>query len=299
MASSPSPLAPVVMPQPMLVRAAALAGAGAWRCELGDERLAWTPAVFDLFGIDPARPIDRREAVARYAPASRAVMERVRAHAIERGERFTFDAELCRDDGERRWIRVWGEVERRNGRAVALLGLKQDVTAERALVAGLRQRADRDPLTGLANRSAFTTALEASDADALALFDLDGFKVVNDAYGHAAGDACLAIVGERLSGAFADALLVARLGGDEFAVLLRGGGTSRLVAARRIAAAARALTLPVEWEGRMLRFGISGGLAFADARRRDDPDRWMRDADGALYAAKRLGKGRIRIAAPA
>ena len=298
MASRPAPIAPTALPAPMLVRAAALARAGAWRCELSDQRLAWTPAVFDLFGIEPGRPLDRREAVERYTPDSRAAMERLRAAAIDSGDPFTFDAELARDDGSRRWIRVWGEVERRNGRAVALNGWKQDITAERAAMAALRQRADRDALTGLANRAAFRTRLEAGDAGALLLLDLDGFKAINDAHGHAAGDACLAMVAERLAAAFAEALVAARLGGDEFAVLLPVP-ERRLAAARRIADAVRTLSLPVEWDGRLLRFGVSGGLAFADARRLADPDRWLREADGALYAAKRLGKGRIRIAGPA
>jgi diguanylate cyclase (GGDEF)-like protein len=280
----------------MLVRAAALAQAGAWRCELADQRLAWTPAVFDLFGIDPARSLDRREAVERYTPESRQTMERLRAAAIERGTPFTFDAELAPGDGPRRWIRVWGEVERRHGRAVALNGWKQDVTAERAAIAALRERADRDALTGLANRAAFRARLEAGDAGALLLLDLDGFKGINDAHGHAAGDACLAVVGERLASAFGDAQIAARLGGDEFAILLPDASEARLAAARRIGRRAQMLALPVEWDGRLLHFGVSGGLAFADARRLADPDAWMRDADGALYAAKRLGKGRIRIA---
>ncbi len=296
MASRPAPLAPVPLPAPMLVRAAALSQAGAWRCELADQRLAWTPAVFDLFGIDPARPLDRREAVERYTPESRHTMERLRAAAIESGEPFTFDAELAPGDGPRRWVRVWGEVERRHGRAVALNGWKQNVTTERAAIAALRERADRDALTGLANRAAFRARLEAGDAGALLLLDLDGFKGINDAHGHAAGDACLAVVGERLASAFGDAHIAARLGGDEFAILLPDAGEARLAAARRIGRRARMLSLPVEWDGRLLHFGVSGGLAFADARRLADPDAWMRDADGALYAAKRLGKGRIRIA---
>lgn len=296
MASRPAPIAPVALPAPMLVRAAALAQAGAWRCELADQRLAWTPAIFDLFGFDAAQAPDRREAVERYAPDSRIVMERMRAAAIETGTPFTFDAELSRDDGSRRWIRVWGEVERRHGRAVALNGWKQDVTADRAALATLRRRADRDPLTGLANRAAFRARLEAGDAGALLLLDLDGFKGINDAHGHAAGDACLAVLGERLADAFGDSLIAARLGGDEFAILLPDAGEARLTAARRIARRAQMLALPVEWDGRLLHFGVSGGLAFADARRLADPDAWLRDADGALYAAKRRGKGRIRIA---
>lgn len=296
MASRPAPITPAALPAPMLVRAAALAQAGAWRCELADQRLAWTPAIFDLFGFDPNRTPDRRESVERYTPESRVTMERLRAAAIETGTPFTFDAELSRGDGSRRWIRVWGEVERRHGRATALNGWKQDITADRAAIAALRRRADRDPLTGLANRAAFRARLETGGAGALLLLDLDGFKGINDAHGHAAGDACLAVLGERLGDAFGDALIAARLGGDEFAILLPDTGEARLAAARRIARRTQMLSLPVEWDGRLLHFGVSGGLAFVDARRLTDPDAWLRDADGALYAAKRLGKGRIRIA---
>lgn len=295
MATSPFPVEASVLPAPMMTRAAALAGAGGWRCELADQRLAWAPGVHALFGLEPGRPVDRREAVALYTPETRRVMERLRADAIERGSAFTFDAELVRPDGTRRWMRVWGEVERRGGRAVALNGWKQDVTADRAAIAEWRRRAERDPLTGLSNRAAFLDRIGRDEDSVLVLFDLDGFKAVNDHYGHGAGDHCLRVLGERMLATFPDAAIVARLGGDEFAVLLPAR-TPRLALARRIGAAAKALSLPVEWDGRLLRFGVSGGIAFANAARQEVPGRWMAAADAALYEAKRMGRGRVRIA---
>lgn len=282
----------------MLLRAASLAGAGAWRCELADQRLGWTPGIYALFGLETSRRVDRRVAVSLYEPESRATMERLRAEAIETGQPFTFDAQLIRTDGSRRWMRVWGEVERHHGRSVALNGWKQDITDERLAIERLRALAENDALTGLANRAAFHARLETGDGAVVVVFDLDGFKQINDRFGHAAGDECLRVLGERLRSALPDALIAARLGGDEFAALLPAG-TGRLAIARRIAAVARALAMPVPWDRQILRFGVSGGVAFAGDRTAGEPHLWLAAADAALYEAKRMGRGRVRVAPPA
>ncbi|MEZ0496239.1 GGDEF domain-containing protein [Sphingomonas sp. IW22] len=283
------------LPAPMLTRAASLAKAGAWRCELAGNRLGWTSGVYRMFGVDASMRIDRPTAVSLYEPQSRETMERLRAYAIATGKPFTFDAELVRIDGERRWIRVWGEVEQHHGRAVALNGWKQDITDERRAIDALRALAENDPLTGLANRAAFQARLESGLAVALVLFDLDGFKQINDRYGHAAGDQCLRVLGERLQAALPDAVITARLGGDEFATLLPPGQT-RLAMARRMDSLARSLAAPVDWDGRLLQFGVSGGIAFTEDPGRIEPKQWLAAADAALYEAKRMGRGRVRIA---
>lgn len=156
----------------------------------------------------------------------------------------------------------------------------------------LTLQASRDALTGLANRTAFHDRLQAvlahperrNGTQAVLFVDLDDFKDVNDELGHAAGDEVLCAVAARLVAAVRPGDLVARLGGDEFALLLDGvdGPAAALAIAERVVVA---LTAPVEVFGTSVHVGASAGLAMRhDA---SDSDALMREADVAMYSAKR------------
>lgn len=99
-----------------------------FRCDLGDDSLSWAPGVFDLFGFERGRAVDRREVVALYSEESRELLERLRAHAIATGGSFTFDADIDALDGVSRRIRITADVAMENGRARWLYGLKRDIT---------------------------------------------------------------------------------------------------------------------------------------------------------------------------
>lgn len=105
---------------------------GAWKCDLADDRLTWTGAVYDLFGIARGETIDRRDAVEMYDPASRAALARLRTHAIATGCGFSLDARIHAADGATRWMRISTEVVQLGGRSVALHGVKRDITASMA-----------------------------------------------------------------------------------------------------------------------------------------------------------------------
>ncbi len=151
--------------------------------------------------------------------------------------------------------------------------------------------ATRDPLTGLANRRGFEARLGRAAGFPLALLclDLDGFKSINDLYGHAGGDAALAEVARRLTAVVRPGDLVARLGGDEFAVLCdrAEGGSAAAEIASRIH---RALVEPFSLEGQPVPLRTSIGIARSPADARD-PEGLLRAADAALYRAKRRGRG--------
>lgn len=100
----------------------------AWECDLSNDALRWTPGVFEIFGLPSDRPVRRDDVVAMYTEESRAELDRLRAEAIATCGSFTFDAEIRRADGEMRWMRVTADVEVRDGKAVFLYGLKQDIT---------------------------------------------------------------------------------------------------------------------------------------------------------------------------
>ncbi len=177
--------------------------------------------------------------------------------------------------------------------------LVESLAAQRGLQAQLEHRAQHDPLTGLANRAVLqdrlTEAVErspaASTAGALLLLDLDGFKDVNDTFGHPVGDQLLGVVAERLIAAVPPEALVCRLGGDEFAVLLSPDCAAR--ARRHASAVLGALRAPYLIADHEMAVTASVGVIHLQGGMR--PSTVLRDADLALYAAKSSGKNQIVV----
>ncbi|HKT04667.1 MAG TPA: EAL domain-containing protein [Rugosimonospora sp.] len=177
----------------------------------------------------------------------------------------------------------------------------RDITARRAVEDRLAYQASHDPLTGVANRSAFLRALERAgtlaalgdQAIAVLFLDLDGFKQVNDALGHAAGDELLATVGAVLRRCVLGADLVGRLGADEFAVALTNiTSTDNMVrVAKRVLAE---LETPVAIGERLVRARASIGLAMSGPDCHG-PMELLARADTAMYHAKRGGSGGYQV----
>ncbi len=105
------------------------AGIGVWRCDLADETLHWTPAVYDLFGFPADAPPDRRLTLSCYTERSRVAMEQLRSHTIRHCRGFTLDVLIRRPDRETRWMRLSALPVLAGGKVVRLTGTKQDVTA--------------------------------------------------------------------------------------------------------------------------------------------------------------------------
>lgn len=161
------------------------------------------------------------------------------------------------------------------------------------------QLADTDPLTGLLNRRAFIRELASALArdprgTALALVDLDGFKPINDTFGHATGDAVLRRIADRLAQSVRGTNLVARIGGDEFALLIRDCFTAERaqVCGNQICAA---LQSPVKVDDREFHVRLSCGVAvIGDC----DASEALFRADAAMYRAKREQKAGALIYSP-
>ena len=153
-----------------------------------------------------------------------------------------------------------------------------------------------DPLTGMNNRRAFDRrlAIPARSRLALLLLDVDGFKTINDTFGHPAGDAALREVAPRLSMTIRQADQAFRLGGDEFALLLpdMGDDDGLSAVADRLHTG---LAQPFVLDGLVMEIGVSTGAAVLPAGTADMATLVPR-ADAALYQAKRAGRGLTRIA---
>jgi len=177
-----------------------------------------------------------------------------------------------------------------------LLMVTEDVTEKRRAEEKIAWLAERDTLTGLYNRTYFKEHVETSlahlreyDTVALICLDLDGFKKINDTFGHAAGDDVLRGTAERLRTIFDRHDVIARLGGDEFAILCRStpGEQMMQVIAKRMV---EALRQPFLFEDRKVRVEASVGISFGNGLA-NEYELLMRQADVALYEAKAAGKG--------
>jgi diguanylate cyclase (GGDEF)-like protein/PAS domain S-box-containing protein len=211
---------------------------------------------------------------------------------------FRLQTRMVRKDGRLMWIDLSGAALPDG----ELLWMMVDVTAVKDSEIEARHRASHDSLTGLLNRAALLEKLgdklldSAASGHPLAVcyIDLDGFKGINDRFGHEAGDRFLTEAGERLLAAVRAGDLVARLGGDEFvAVLCELDGADEL--ATIVSRMVRDLSRPLEVRGGSpMPIGASIGVAVYPTHGRE-AELLLRRADAAMYEAKRAGKNRFVI----
>jgi diguanylate cyclase (GGDEF)-like protein/PAS domain S-box-containing protein len=177
--------------------------------------------------------------------------------------------------------------------------LVHDVTERRALLDRMRHQAFHDALTGLPNRRSFLDRLEeacAAGGDGVAaimFIDLDGFKAVNDTYGHQCGDEVLVEAARRISRCVRAGDLVARHAGDEFTVLLTGPAMDRAALERIARAILRALSQPITFGAKVVQLSASIGVLPRDQAASWSSEALLRAADAAMYRAKVAGKARI------
>ncbi len=213
---------------------------------------------------------------------------------------------LLAQDGTYRWVLCRALAIPGHGRpASRLVGSLTDITERHDLEDRLRRQALFDTLTGLPNRPLFLDRLDRALARrlrtgtghfAVVFLDLDGFKLVNDSLGHAAGDALLEQVATRITACLRDSDTAARLGGDEFTVLLEGLATTTAVPSvvRKIQAS---IAEPYEIDGNTIVVTASAGVATSEVPYGAGDD-VLRDADIAMYRAKSLEPGTFVVFDP-
>lgn len=188
------------------------------------------------------------------------------------------------------------------GETSHFVALMLDITRQKDIEAQLRHSAHFDALTGLPNRllladrlgRAMTRAQRTGTLLAVAYIDLDGFKDVNDRYGHEAGDQVLVTVSARMRDTVREADTVARLGGDEFIAILadQANHEASIALVQRLIEAAAGT---VHFHGHALQVTASVGLAFYPQAEPIDGEHLMRQADRAMYRAKTAGKNRFEV----
>lgn len=213
--------------------------------------------------------------------------------------------EICNraKDGSLYWVdsTMVPLIDPLTGRVRKYVSIRFDVSEKRQLLRTLQWRVSHDVLTGLPNRAylsdLLTQALDFSRQEgtqlAVCMLDLDGFKAVNDGYGHASGDLLLVEVAARLKGILRGGDAVARLSGDEFVLILRDVHDHyRLhIALQRVLAA---VASPYAINAQDLRVSASIGVTLFPLDN-DDADTLLRHADQAMYVAKQSGRNRYHV----
>lgn len=195
----------------------------------------------------------------------------------------------------------WIQIRERRSTSGHIVGTRTDITELKRSESAIKFLAEHDPLTGLLNRSVLSQRLEEAvtacrrnqTSGLLVVMDLDGFKQINDSMGHAAGDALLKTIAQRLTEAFRRSDTVVRLGGDEFAVVV-----PQLGRRDSIDALAQRLLAAVQRPAMVQRRSLAPRLSLGIARFPQDGhalEVLLRKADMALYRAKAEGRGTYRI----
>jgi diguanylate cyclase (GGDEF)-like protein/PAS domain S-box-containing protein len=264
-----------------------------------------SPGLLATFGREPA------ELVGQPVLSLLSVDERdLREHEFaglvtaESGTKIEFESDAVHANGHIRRVTAVVANLLGNEAVRGVITTLRDVTDQRNLERQLSHRAFHDELTGLANRALFLDRMDhalrvtRSEADPVVVLfvDLDDFKTVNDSLGHASGDQVLQAVAARIRRAAGTGDTAARLGGDEFALLLEDrGGIDRAINVAE--ALLSELADPVRIGDHEVAVLASVGVAVAAPGM--STSSLLRDADVAMYEAKRAGKGQIRIFDPA
>ena len=220
---------------------------------------------------------------------------------VARSGPATLQYRIVRPAGEVRWLEDRAHaVLDAEGKALRLDGLSSDITERKSHEAEMAHLINHDALTGLPNRTLLNDRIAQSLAHArrvghsvgVLFLDLDGFKFINDSYGHTLGDELLKAVAERLKRTVRGGDSVARLGGDEFVVVLQdiAGAEAAMAVAQDIL---QALAQPLETDGQGLHVSTSIGVAVFP-QDGHSAELLLKHADVAMYRAKDRGRNGVQ-----
>jgi diguanylate cyclase (GGDEF)-like protein/PAS domain S-box-containing protein len=289
-----------------------VAKVGGWELNLETGLLYWTAETYHIHEANPEEFDPSVDAgVDYFLPESRDRITGALDQAINHGVGYDLELETLTTKGRKIDVRTTCNVTQKDGAAVRLTGIFQDIseqkTAQRKLEqsniklekanTALQFSAHYDALTELPNRillsdrmqQAMTRSLRSNQSVAIAFIDLDGFKTVNDSHGHSIGDQFLRQIASHIKLSLREGDTLARIGGDEFVAVLgelNEDSDSHVILNRMLEAAATEIVI----DGNPLKVSASIGVTFFP-QNNSSPDQLLRHADHAMYKAKQLGKG--------
>lgn len=215
-----------------LAKAQHMTSVGSWEWSIEADITSWSEEMYRICGcISGTFDQNYRSFLALVYPADRQQVETAMRNALEQVSAYDVEHRLLRPDGTERIVHGKAEVIcDANGKPVLMSGTLQDITLRKQAELHISHLANYDALTDLPNRNLLHDCMAQSILLArrtgqqlvMLCLDLDGFKFINDGFGHAVGDTLLKMVAIRLQGAIRKCDTVARLGGDEFVLILLG-----------------------------------------------------------------------------
>jgi diguanylate cyclase (GGDEF)-like protein/PAS domain S-box-containing protein len=278
---------------------------GIWDWDLANNYIYFSSRWRSMLGhADDEIGHQPEEWLGRMHPEDRPEMEvRIADHISGRNSHLENEVRIRHKDGTYHWMLIRGlAVRNDSGQAYRMAGSQTDIMVSKSATEQLVYNAFHDALTDLPNRSLFTDRLQhaittsvrrGETCYAVLFLDMDRFKIINDSLGHLVGDKLLVAVGVRLSDCIRPGDTVARFGGDEFSILLKD--ISGLKGAVDVADRVHAnLSIPFLIDGHEIYTTVSIGIALG-SELYERADQVLRDADIAMYEAKKRGSGLSEI----
>jgi diguanylate cyclase (GGDEF)-like protein/PAS domain S-box-containing protein len=286
-----------------LEEAQRIANLKSWQLDIANGKVIWSEGLYNMYGFDPHQtaPSDTEQHKL-FTPESWSKLSTAMSKTIDTGVPYELELEIARKDGKNRWIWARGEaIRNEKGDIVNLHVVAQDITERKRAKEQLERIAHYDILTNMPNRVLLADLLNQAMLQckrrnrslAVAFMDLDGFKAVNDLYGHNVGDELLIKLSQRMKEVLRAGDTLARIGGDEFIAVMVGLESiedSKPVLKRLLKAAAG----PVNLDDAVIQVSASIGVSLYP-QDHVDADLLMRHADQAMYVAKQAGKNRYHF----
>lgn len=276
-----------------------IAKIGGWSFDIATMKGEWTDELIRIHDLSPGATIDVSKGLEFYAPQSRPIIEQAIYDVITFAKPYDLELEIITAIGTHKWVRTVGSPVIDEGKVIKIQGVMQDITRQKEdqiRIIMEKERYDHlahhDELTGLPNHLSLNEFMEKKISEntklAFMFLDLDGFKEINDSYGHGFGDKVLINVTMLLKKSFPADSFIVRSGGDEFIIVVLCKEDKNLIntAMKRLSGM---FNHPFSIEERDVYITASIGIAMSpeDAQTTEE---LLQCADAAMYNAKNLGK---------
>ncbi|MGA9047194.1 EAL domain-containing protein [Sulfuricurvum sp.] len=276
-----------------------IAKIGGWSFDTLTMKGEWTDELIRIHDLPPGETIDVHKGLDFYTPQSRPIIEKAIHDAITLGKPYDLELEIITAIGAHKWVRTVGSPLLEEGKVTKVQGVMQDITRQKEdqiKILTEKERYDHlahhDELTGLPNHLSLNEFMEKQFSEnsklAFMFLDLDGFKEINDSYGHGFGDKLLIHMTHLLQNIFPSDSFIVRSGGDEFVIVVLCEGDECFIEST-MERLSSMFNHPFSIEGRDVYITASIGIAMypGDGQTTEE---LLQCADTAMYNAKNSGK---------